>query len=132
MIVIDTSALLAITNHEPERLRFLELLADADRRMISSVTLLEARIVLHSRFGRAGIDRLNEWLDAMRPEIVAFDLGQAETAFQAFAAFGKGVHARARLNICDCIVYALAKDLNAPLLFKGDDFAATDIRSAFQ
>lgn len=130
MIVVDTSALIAVTNHEAERRRFLEIIAKSDRCLMSSVTLLETRLVTFGRFGEAGIERLNEWLATFNPDIVAFDEVQVETAFAAFMTYGKGIHAKARLNFGDCAAYALAKGLNIPLLYKGDDFAATDIVAA--
>jgi ribonuclease VapC len=132
VIVIDTSALVAIANHEPERPRFLEVLAESDRRIISALTLLETRMVTIGRFGPAGAERLSEWLDIMKPEIVPFDHAQATAAYEAFLTYGKGIHPRARLNLCDCAAYALARSLGAPLLFKGSDFAATDVTSAAQ
>ncbi len=130
MIAIDTSALIAVTNHEPERQRFLEHIASADRCLISAVTLLEVRIVTFGRYGAAGADRLAEWLDSFLPEVVAFDRAHADAAFAAFKTYGKGIHPKARLNFGDCVSYALAKSRNVPLLFKGDDFAATDIVAA--
>ena len=91
------------------------------------MTLLEARLVTFDRFGSAGVDQLALWLASFSPEIVAFDEGQADTAFKAFQSYGKGVHPKAKLNMGDCASYALAKSQNAPLLFKGLDFAATDL-----
>lgn len=130
MIVVDTSALIAVTNHEPERPHFLTVIADADRCLISAVTLLETRIVTLTRFGDAGIDHLAEWLASFAPEIVAFDRQMADAALSAFKRYGKGMQSPARLNFGDCAAYALAQNRDLPLLYKGDDFAATDIRSA--
>jgi ribonuclease VapC len=61
---------------------------------------------------------------------VAFDADQARAAQAVYMRYGKGVDPAARLNLCDCVTYALAKHLDVPLLFKGDDFAATDIVAA--
>jgi ribonuclease VapC len=130
VIVLDTSALVAIANHEPERPVFLRVLADEDRRLISAVTLLETRMVIYGRFQQSGLDQFMQWLEVMPLEIVPFDVDQVEIAFGAFAAYGKGFNPKSRLNFGDCIVYALAKSLAAPLLFKGQDFAATDIAPA--
>lgn len=130
MIVVDTSALIAITNHEPERQRLLEVIAGADLCLISALSLFETRIVTFGRFGPAGADRLAEWLATFNPEIVAFDEVQTDAAFTAFKTYGKGVHAKAKLNFGDCASYALAKTRDLPLLYKGDDFAATDIGAA--
>lgn len=84
MIAIDTSALIAVINHEPERPRFLEIIASADRCLISTVTLLETRILTFGRFGHGGVDRLSQWLASFDPEIVAFDVILADAAFTAF------------------------------------------------
>jgi len=130
VIVIDTSALIAVTNHEPERQAFLDAISQADRCLMSAVTLLETRMVVWGRFGIAGVDRLKEWLEAFDPEIVAFDASQADAAFTAFTVYGKGVSSTARLNFGDCAAYALAKTRNLPLLYKGKDFAATDLVAA--
>ncbi|UVO30541.1 type II toxin-antitoxin system VapC family toxin [Bradyrhizobium arachidis] len=62
-------------------------------------------------------------------EIVPFDEAQARSALEAFDRFGKGLHSKARLNLADCASYAQAKSMKAPLLFKGDDFSATDAQS---
>jgi ribonuclease VapC len=62
-------------------------------------------------------------------EIVPFDEAQVREALAAFGRYGKGIHPKARLNLADCAAYALARSLNAPLLFKGEDFAATDVKS---
>ena len=130
MIALDTSALIAITNHEPERQRYLEIIAAADRCVMSSVTFFETRMVTFGRFGTAGVDRLADWLATFDPEIVPFDLSQSDAAFAAFKFYGKGINPSARLNLGDCAAYALAKSRNLPLLFKGTDFAATDIVAA--
>lgn len=130
MIVVDTSALIAVINHEPERQQFLEIIASTDHSLVSAVTLLETRIVRLGRFGNTATERLALWFAAFAPEIIAFDRLQADAAVAAFETYGKGIHATARLNFGDCASYALAKTRNLPLLYKGDDFAATDIIAA--
>jgi ribonuclease VapC len=77
VIVLDTSAIVAVTNHELERPRFLQILAGEDRRLISAVTLLETRMVIFARFQQSGLDQFSEWLEVMPLEIVAFDGDQA-------------------------------------------------------
>ncbi len=67
-------------------------------------------------------------MEEMAPEIVALDAALADAAFAAFERFGKGRNSKAALNLCDCIAYALANALRAPLLFKGTDFSATDVQ----
>ena len=130
MIVLDTSALVAILNKEPERSTFMATIAANDRRLLSAVNLLEARLVMRGRYGAPGVADLEQLLEIIEPEIVPFDSDQADAAFAAFEVYGKGINPKSRLNLSDCIAYALAKSLNAPLLFKGQDFAATDIAPA--
>jgi ribonuclease VapC len=130
MIVVDTSALLAILNGEPERDLFLDILARDDSPMISAVTLYETMLVLRARRGPDNLDDLAEMLEAAEAQIIPFDEPQARAASAAYARFGKGIHATARLNLCDCVAYALAADLRVPLLFKGGDFRATDVIAA--
>ena len=129
-MVVDTSALLAIIQNEPESEQFLAAIRAADRVLASAVTILEAGTVLHARRGTAGTDELIDLVDGMGIDVVAFDALAAHAAVDAFRTYGKGIHAQVRLNLGDCAVYALAKSMNAPLLFKGHDFAATDIASA--
>ena len=129
MIVIDTSALVAILNNEPERDDMVAAIAADEARTISAVSLLETLMVMRGRYGEPGRDALDALLGAMDADIAPFDEAQARSAFAAFSVYGKGIHPTARLNLCDCVAYALARQLNAPLLFKGDDFRATDVVS---
>ena len=131
-MVIDTSALVAILNHEPERTAFFEAIAVADRRLVSAVTYQEAGQVLFARRGSNGLYDLEDFLAFIKAEIIPHDVHLAAFAVAAFQRFGKGFDPKARLNFCDCAVYALARAMNAPLLYKGDDFAATDVRAAIQ
>jgi ribonuclease VapC len=130
MIVIDTSALIAILQNEPERAEFAALIARAERRLVSAVTLLEAGMVARSRRGEAGLTALDDIVSDAELEVVPFDDQQRQLAIAAFNQYGKGIHPSARLNLGDCAVYALAKGMNAPLLFKGNDFIATDLVAA--
>lgn len=130
MIVVDTSALLAIIQNEPECASFITIIRNAESVYVSAVTLLEASIVLHARRGADGTKDLSDLVDAMGVDVVSFDEASAHAALEAFRAFGKGIHPKARLNFGDCAAYALAKTMNVPLLFKGNDFAATDIVAA--
>jgi ribonuclease VapC len=127
LIVIDSSALIAIINRESERPQFLRLIAVAERRLISAATLLETKMVILGRFGPDALSDFTILVEEMAPDIVPLDAALADAAFAAFERFGKGRHSKAALNLCDCIAYALAKTLGAPLLFKGTDFSATDV-----
>jgi ribonuclease VapC len=127
VIVVDSSALVAILRREPEADRFLQLIAEADGCLLSSVSLLETSIVLA---GRTGDDASWAELDALiaraTMQVVALDAGLAEEARGAFLRYGKGRHPAA-LNLGDCASYAVAKARGLPLLFKGDDFPRTDL-----
>jgi ribonuclease VapC len=127
VIVIDTSAIVAILRSEPEGPEFLELISAADHVVMSAVTMQECGMVLRGRFGAGGIEELAKFVDALDIEVVPHSLEGARQALAAFERYGKGVSSVARLNFCDCAAYALAQSLNAPLLFKGDDFSATDV-----
>lgn len=130
MIVVDTSALIAILRREPEADAFLRIIAGADGCLLSTVSLLETSLVLAGRQG--GADSWTE-LDALVAaagiEVVPQDTALTEIARLAFLRYGKGRH-RAGLNSGDCAVYALASHRNLPLLSKGDDFPRTDLRAA--
>jgi ribonuclease VapC len=125
-MVIDTSALLAILEDEPERRSFNECIQRDPKRFISAATLLEAGIVIEARRGEPGGREL-DLLHRSGFEVVAVDAGQVEIARAAFRAYGKGRHT-AGLNFGDCFAYALARALDEPLLYKGSDFAKTDLR----
>lgn len=127
-LVIDTSAIVACLTKEPERPAFMGILALAERRVLSSVNLLEARVVIT---GSKGLPRdwLEEFLANEHIEIVPFDETLSDLAFEAYRRFGKGRHP-ARLNMGDCAAYALATSRGWPLLFKGEDFSQTDVERA--
>ncbi len=127
MIAIDSSALIAILDDEPERASFSAIIAASDRCLVSAVTAYETGLVMYGRHREGGLDDLWDLLALIGAEIVVFDERQAKASLDAFTRFGKGVHPRARLNLGDCAAYALAMTNNAPLLFKGDDFRATDV-----
>jgi ribonuclease VapC len=125
-MVVDTSAVLAILQDEPERRAFNEALEAAATRSISTAAFVEASIVIESRYGAEGLRDLDSLIAAADIELVAVDAEQAHIARRAFSQFGKGRHP-AGLNFGDCFSYALAKALGEPLLFKGGDFAQTDV-----
>lgn len=128
MIAVDASALIAIALKEPERAVFEAALERAATAIIAPTNFLETGMVLLQRGFISDLAELEEQLTLYGVELRE-DLRLAEGAFDAFVRYGKGRHP-ARLNLGDCFAYALAKTLDAPLLYKGDDFAKTDIRSA--
>jgi ribonuclease VapC len=131
-LVVDSSALIAILNNEPDALRLMETLDNAESVAVSAATLHEAFCVARRIGINNGAVRLQQMLDLTTPEIVAFDAGQLDTAKLAYFRFGRGTGHRAGLNMGDCFAYALAKTRNLPLLFKGDDFVHTDIEPALK
>lgn len=139
-MVVDASALVAIMADEPEREAFVETINTAAEVLVSAASLLQTRIVLASRIGPGGhaspahIDSmtvsLDRFLEQGHAAVEAVTPRLADVAFDAFRRFGKGTGHAAQLNFGDCFSYALAKHLDVPLLFKGGDFAQTDIRAA--
>ena len=128
-MILDTSAVLAILEKEPERPEFIDLIERSSRIRMSAVSVLEAAMVLEGRYGEdSGFD-LDQFLRSTAVEIVPFDQDQLALARIGFRRYGKGHH-RARLNFGDCVAYALSKATGEPLLFKGLDFAATDVANA--
>ncbi len=125
-MVVDSSAIIAILKQEPDAQRFALALAYAPDRWMSAVSLVEAALVIEGRFGGRGARELDTLIARSRIQFVAFDGEQAALAREAFRRFGRGRHP-AGLNFGDCLAYALAKHLDEPLLFKGDDFAKTDV-----
>ena len=128
-MIADTSAILAILFGESEAQRYDEAIATAPRCRMSAASFLEAAIVLESRSGTAAVHDLDAFLEAAEIELAPVTPGQARAARQAWRRFGKGNHP-AGLNFGDCFSYALAEAAREPLLFKGDDFARTDIEAA--
>lgn len=128
-MVIDTSALLAILQDEPERRAFNAAIAAADSVVISVANFVEVSMVIEACYGADGLLDLDRFLQQARIEFAAVDLAQGKLARDALRRFGKGRHP-AGLNFGDCFAYALAKSLGHPLLYKGDDFSKTDVVAA--
>lgn len=129
MIAVDTSALVAILKSEADASIFTDALNDADTLSIGAATRFELLLVMANTQGQEGVDDAKALLDAYCFKCIDFTEAMSDAAAQAFLTFGKSRHP-AKLNFGDCMTYALAASLDAPLLFKGDDFAQTDIRSA--
>jgi ribonuclease VapC len=127
-MIIDASALVAIMADEPERDMFERAIARASVRRMSPVNWFEAATVLGSRSASLR-EALDSYAKLIGMAIVPADGRQAELAALARQIYGKGRHL-AQLNLGDCFAYALAKSTGEPLLFKGNDFAHTDIVSA--
>lgn len=127
MIVVDTSALVAIAAGEADRALYQAALQRADGAFLASINYVELGIVLARLKIIADEGDLDAWLAIAG--IQRSDIDAGRRALMAYLQYGKGRHP-ARLNLADCFAYALAKELDVPLLYKGDDFAQTDIRSA--
>ena len=128
-MIVDSSALIAVLRNEPGSETFLAALTDASPLATSVATLLETAIVAEGKGGeRAGLD-LDALVRRLEIEVVPFTAEQAELAREGWRRFGKGRHP-AGLNFGDCFAYALARARHEPLLFKGDDFARTDVKAA--
>lgn len=125
-MVVDTSALLAVLQDEAERRVFNEAMEAADSVAMSVASFVETSIVIEVRHGAEGLRALDRFVDRAGIAIAGVDLEQGKVARDAFSRFGKGRHP-AGLNFGDCFAYALAKVLGEPLLFKGEDFAQTDV-----
>jgi ribonuclease VapC len=130
VIVADTSAIVAIAFAETERGAFVQAIERAERTLISSVSVVEARMVVHGRRGQRAVVLVDDLLRLPLFEIVPPGPAETDAAYAAFVAFGKGSGHPAGLNFGDVFSYALAKVRALPLLYKGGDFAETDIGSA--
>lgn len=129
-MVLDTSAIIAAIANEQDISRFRTAMFGAESLLISSVAVLETKIVLFARLGLDAVGLFYELLENAGIVVVPFDEEMAEAAFDAFRRFGKGQGHPAQLNIVDCAVYALAMARSLPLLFKGGDFDRTDVDPA--
>jgi ribonuclease VapC len=125
-MVLDSSALLAILLNEPDA-QPIRMAFDHDEvRLLSAATLLEVAIVIEARKGETGGRDLDLLISKSKTEIVPVDEHQADEARRAWRRFGRGHHA-AGLNYGDLFAYALSRTSGEPLLFKGEDFARTDV-----
>lgn len=127
MIAVDTSALIAILMDESEKDTFIQSIATNQPVHLSAVSLQEAGMIMRSRRGPDGVKDLLDLVAALRINVAPYDEAQAKIAIEAFARYGKGMGTAAKLNMGDCASYALASTMGIPLLYKGNDFVATDI-----
>lgn len=128
-MIVDTSALIAILRDEPDSEVFINTLSRSTPRM-SAATYLETAVVVDANRDPVLSRRLDDLLTAARIEILPATAAQAEIARRAYRDFGRASGHAAALNFGDCFAYALARERDEPLLFKGDDFVHTDIASA--
>jgi ribonuclease VapC len=129
-VIVDTSALVAIIRREPGYRAYIGALAAAGTRRISAASYLEAAIVLDRSADEQVRGALDEVLRDLGIEVAPVTAEQARLARRAHLLYGRGTGHPARLNFGDCFAYALAKERDEPLLYKGDDFSQTDISLA--
>jgi ribonuclease VapC len=128
-LVVDTSALMALLLQEPEAEELLDLAARAERVQLSAATRLELTLVAEgSRFNSTSSE-IEALLNNLRVQVLPFDANHLHWALHGWRHYGRGRH-KAALNLGDCFSYGLAKALDAPLLFKGEDFQDTDVKVA--
>lgn len=130
-LVVDTSALLAVLLLEDDAAQYAEAFGSATALRMAAPIWLETALVATTRSGEAGYRELTRFIDGLRIEVMVVDRALAEAACAGWVRYGKGRHP-AGLNYGDCFSYALAKQRNEPLLFKGQDFALTDITPAIR
>ncbi len=130
MIAVDTSALVAIAFAEAERAAFLQAVQSADKALVSAVSVVETRMVVHGRRGQRAVILVDDLLRLPMFEMVSPGVADTDAAYAAFVTYGKGSGHPAGLNFGDVFSYALAKVRGLPLLYKGNDFVHTDIASA--
>lgn len=128
-MIIDTSALVAILLAESDATQYEWKISMAWPRRMSMVALLEATMVIEGRGGPAAGRDLDLFVQEAEIELMPVTRPHIEAARDAWRRFGKGNHPAA-LNFGDCFAYALASTTGEPLLFKGDDFALTDVEAA--
>lgn len=128
-MILDTSALVAMILQEPDRAAYETAAAAASALSVSAATLVETMIVLEGRSGPKAVAGLELWLSQLRVEVCPVTERNARTAHDGWRRFGKGRH-KAALNLGDCFAYALAIERGEALLFKGGDFALTDVKKA--
>jgi ribonuclease VapC len=129
-MIIDTSAVVAILNDEPEAAAFAAAIGSAPIRRMSAATFVELAAVVERTRDPAASRILDDLLVRMAMEIMPVTGEQAQIARRAYWDFGRGSGHKAALNFGDCFSYALARVSREPLLFKGNDFTHTDITPA--
>ena len=131
-MIVDTSVLVALLLREPDAPVLTRLMSTAQARRLSSASYVELGAVIDGRRDPALSGALDAILRVLHTEVVSFTVEQARIARAAYQQFGRGSGHPAQLNMGDCFAYALARDLGEPLLFKGRDFALTDIEIALE
>jgi ribonuclease VapC len=129
-VIVDASALIAILRDEPEAQSCAKAIAGAKIRRISAVSFVEAAVVIDSARNAVASRKFDDLVRAAELKLEPVSEAQARIAREAYRDFGKGSGHSAGLNFGDCFSYALAKVMDEPILFKGDDFSHTDLAPA--
>jgi len=129
-MIVDSSALIAILRDERDARAYAQAIAHAAVRRISAASYVETAAVIDGSHSPIASRRFDDFLREAQLVIEPVTENQARIAREAYRDFGRGSGHPARLNFGDCFAYALAKALNEPLLFKGDDFTQTDVTPA--
>lgn len=129
-MIIDSSAIIAILRNEPDAPELANRIEQADHCFISAAIFVEVSAIVMRSADAEGIEYLDRFIKEVAIIIQPVTAKQAFIAREAYQKFGKGSKHPAQLNFGDCFSYALAKELNEPLLYKGNDFIHTDVLSA--
>jgi ribonuclease VapC len=130
-VIVDTSAIVTVLLEEPDAVLFAQAIAEANVPRLSAATYVEIGLVIDRRRNPFLSLRIDRFLEEANMTLEPVTERQARMAREAHLRYGRGSGHRARLNFGDCFAYALARDKDEPLLFKGTDFAHTDVRRAF-
>ena len=128
-MILDTSAIIAVLQNEPESDGLISSMQNAEKLRISVASVVEAGIVMYARYGDAGELEIDQFIHRLNISIVPVTAEQVDLARSAYRKYGKGIHP-AGLNYGDCFSYALAISLQEKLLFVGEDFSKTDVEMA--
>lgn len=131
-MIMDASAVIAVLRNEPDAVSFAKALERAAKRRMSAVNYVEAAVVIDGSKDPIASRRFDDFMREAEIEIVAVTTTQAKLAREAYRDFGKGSGHAAKLSLGDCFAYALARESGEPLLFKGTEFAETDLGSAME
>ena len=129
-MIVDSSALVAILKSEPDWRRFAQALDSAETARLSAATYVEISVVVQRLKDPALESEIDDLIERFEIEIEPLTAQQARIARRAYRDYGKGSGHPANLNFGDCFSYALAREKREPILYKGDDFVYTDLRSA--
>ena len=127
-MIVDSSAIIAVLYQEADAMKYTEALSGPEKKFMSVANVLEVSILLQDKRNKSSTKKLNRLLEEIGIQLCAVNIKHYNIAAKAYQKYGKGNH-KAALNFGDCFAYALAKEKGLPLLYKGNDFSKTDIKS---